>query len=173
MSGVAVDCVGAVARPGRSAGCLPAYPRTGGIVASGTHIFRRLAPAVAVIGLGAWAVGSVVSFVVGHAGLVPRFGALGVAASVLFFTDRLLKVELARQRTVERLLHEYGVELEALRAGTPPTAIPERGYVIDFLVEERNFDRLRASSDRFQAANIGLLTVSTLQWGFGDLLLRP
>lgn len=101
-----------------------------------------------------------------------RFGSLGVAAAVLFFTDRLTKIELSRQRSVEKLLHEYGVELEALKAGTDPKEIPARGYVIDFLTEEREFDKLRTVADRFSLANIVLLTLSTLQWGFGELIYQ-
>ena len=137
----------------------------------GGGVFRRLSRATAVIGLTAWAAGSLWAIAQGDANVFHRFGALGVAASVLFFTDRLLKIELSRQRSVERLLHEYGLELEVLRSGTAPTEIPATGYVIDFLTEERQFDRLRQTADRFQTANIGLLTVSTLQWGFGDLFL--
>ncbi|MEE4120974.1 MAG: hypothetical protein V2I65_18385 [Paracoccaceae bacterium] len=136
-----------------------------------TRLLRRLSRAVAIVGLAAWAIGSAVALATRAPDLFHRFGALGVAASVLFFTDRLLRIELARQRAVERLLHEYGVELEAMRAGTPPTELPRHGYIIDYLVEERRFGALRQTADRFQAANIGLLTVSTLQWGFGDLLL--
>lgn len=136
-----------------------------------THLFRRLARGMAILGLAVWAIGSAWAILGASPGLFHRFGALGVAASVLFFTDRLLKIELSRQRSVERLLHEYGLELEVMRSGTPPTDIPARGYVIDFLTEERNFDRLRHSADRFQTMNVGLLTVSTLQWGFGDLFL--
>lgn len=137
-----------------------------------TRVFRRLARASAYAGLAAWALGTAwaLSFAPEH---LHRFGALGVAAAVLFFTDRLLKIELDRQRAVERLLHEYGLELEVLRSGTPPSEMPPHGYVADYLVEERELRRLRARSDRFQAANIGLLTVSTLQWVFGDLLVTP
>lgn len=136
-----------------------------------SQTLRRFGRLVATIGLVAWAVGSSWALYAGHPGFFPRFGALGVAAAVLFFTDRLLQIELARQRSVEKLLHEYGLELEVLRSGTPPTDIPSAGYVIDFLTEERNFDRLRSSADRMNVANISLLTLSTLQWGFGDLLL--
>jgi hypothetical protein len=136
-----------------------------------TRIFRRLARAAAIVGLVAWAVGSLAALL-GAPELFHRFGALGVASAVLFFTDRLLKIELDRQRAVERLLHEYGIELEVIRSGTPPDQMPAHGYVADYLIEERALRRLRARSDRFQAANIGLLTVSTLQWGFGDLFLH-
>jgi hypothetical protein len=135
------------------------------------HHIRRLARAVAVIGLVAYMAGSVVAVAARDADLFHRFGSLGVAAAVLFFTDRLLKVELDRQILVERLLHEYGLELEVLRSGTDPRELPPKGYVIDFLKEERQFGRLRATADRIQAANVLLLTLSTLQWGFGDLFL--
>lgn len=132
---------------------------------------RRFGRLTATVGLIAWAGGSLWSILSFSPGYFQRFGALGVAAAVLFFTDRLMQIELARQRTVEKLLHEYGLELEVLRSGTPPTDIPVTGYVIDFLTEERNFDQLRSSADRINVANISLLTMSTLQWGFGDLLL--
>jgi hypothetical protein len=135
------------------------------------HVFRRVTRAAAVVGLVAWAIGSGVSLARVDADLFHRFGALGVAAAVLFFTDRLLKIELQRQRTVEKLLHEYGLELEVMKSGTDPREIPAQGYVIDFLTEERQFDRLRASADRINVANVALLTLSTLQWGFGDLFL--
>ena len=108
----------------------------------------------------------------GNAELFQRFGALGVAASVLFFSDRLLKIELGRQRSVERLLHEYGVELAALKQGTPPTELPKEGFAVDFLTEERNFDALRQKADMFNVLNTVLLTFATLQWGFGDRLIN-
>lgn len=132
---------------------------------------RLLMRWVAYLGLAAWAIGSVASFAEDSAVLFQRFGALGVAASVLFFTDRLTKIELSRQQSVERLLHEYGLELEVLKSGTDPQDIPAKGYVIDFLTEERNFDRLRGRADWFNAWNTALMTVATLQWGFGDLFL--
>jgi len=132
---------------------------------------RRFARAVAVGGLLAYAAGSVTSLLRLDPDLFHRFGALGVAAAVLFFNDRLLRIELARQLRVERLLHEYGLELEVLKSGTDPREMPREGYVIDFLTEERGFGQLRTVADRVQAANIVLLTVSTLQWGFGDLFL--
>jgi hypothetical protein len=133
---------------------------------------RRLSRFMAGAGLAAWVIGSVLSVAYGTPEMFQRFGSLGVAAAVLFFTDRLTKIELSRQRSVEKLLHEYGVELEAMKAGTDPKEIPDRGYVIDFLTEEREFDKLRATADRFSLANIVLLTLSTLQWGFGEMIFE-
>lgn len=132
------------------------------------YILRRFGRAVAYVGLTAWAIGTVLALYWGEAGTFQRFGSLGVAASVLFFSDRLLKIELSRQRSVERLLHEYGVELAAMRQGTQATDIPPEGYAVDFLTEERNFDLLRHQADLFNFGNVLLLTVATLQWGFGD-----
>ncbi len=134
-------------------------------------ILRRFGRLVALLGLLAWALGSVLALTYGNADMFHRFGALGVAASVLFFSDRLLKIELSRQRSVERLLHEYGVELAALKEGKAATDIPREGYVVDFLTEERNFEGLRRQSDIFNIANVVLMTVATLQWGFGDRFL--
>ncbi|MDF1871200.1 hypothetical protein [Vannielia sp.] len=135
--------------------------------------YQRLARAMAIVGLAAWAIGTLGS-VLGQLNpdLFHRFGALGVAASVLFFSDRMLQVELARQRSVERMLHEFGVELEVMRSGTEPTDIPSEGYVVDFLTEERNFDALHQRADLNSTFNVALLTVATLQWGFGDMFLR-
>ena len=138
---------------------------------STAHHLRRAARAFAVVGLGAYAVGTLVGIARLEPDLFHRFGALGVAAAVLFFTDRLLKIESERQRHVERLLHEYGAELVALREGDEARTGPSTGAVIDYLTEERDLARLRTRADRVQVANIGLLTVSTLQWGFGDLFL--
>jgi hypothetical protein len=134
-------------------------------------ILRGFGRLVAFAGLLAWALGSLWSYASANPDMFHRFGALGVAASVLFFTERLLKIELSRQRSVERLLHEYGVELAALKSGKPPTEIPQKGYVVDFLTEERNFDLLRRKADFVNIANVTLMTVATLQWGFGDRFL--
>jgi hypothetical protein len=131
-------------------------------------ILARFTRFVAFAGLAAYAAGSVFSLYIVDAETFQRFGALGVAAAFLFFTDRLTKIELGRQRSVERLLHEYGVELAALRQGKPATEIPLEGFAVDFLTEERNFDRLRRQADWFNAANVVLITAATLQWGFGD-----
>ncbi|THH38239.1 hypothetical protein E4Z66_01290 [Aliishimia ponticola] len=135
------------------------------------YILHRFGVAMAYLGLSAWAIGSVIALAKMDADIFHRFGALGVAASVLFFSDRLLKIELGRQRSVERLLHEYGVELAAMRAGTEATKIPEEGYAVDFLTEERNFDRLRQEAAPFNMANVALMSVATLQWGFGDIFM--
>jgi hypothetical protein len=135
-------------------------------------ILTRFGRLVAFLGLAVWIVGTVWSWASGAAGLFQRFGALGVAASVLFFSDRLLKIELGRQRSVERLLHEYGVELAEMKRGTPPTELPKEGYAVDFLTEERNFGALRRQADIFNVANTILLTIATLQWGFGDRLVN-
>jgi len=136
------------------------------------YILVRFGGLVAFVGLTAWAVGTVWTWFAGAAGLFQRFGALGVAASVLFFSDRLMRIELNRQRSVERLLHEYGVELAEMKRGIPPTDLPKEGFAVDFLTEERNFDMLRRKADVFNIANTALLTVATLQWGFGDRLVN-
>jgi hypothetical protein len=132
-------------------------------------IFARFARIFAFAGLAAYFVGSMLALYSGNADAFHRFGALGVAASFLFFSDRLTKIELGRQRSVERLLHEYGVELAALRQGKPATEIPLEGFAVDFLTEERNFDQLRRQADVFNVLNVLLMTAATLQWGFGDL----
>lgn len=136
------------------------------------YILTRFARFVAFTGLTAWAIGTILVLFANNAELFQRFGALGVAASVLFFTDRLAKIELGRQKSVEKLLHEYGVELTALKQGTPPAEIPQEGYAVDFLTEERNFDNLREQAEMFNFFNVLLLTVATLQWGFGDRLVN-
>jgi hypothetical protein len=130
-----------------------------------------MARAVAAIGPAAWAPGTATPLAARDPDMFQRFGPLGMAASVLFFTDRFPHVELARPLPVERRLHQYGLELEGMCAGIPAADIPGKGYVIDVLVGERISNRLRHTADRIRIANIGLLTVSTLQWGFGDLLL--
>ncbi|MGG7643984.1 hypothetical protein ACQ5SP_04135 [Rhodovulum sp. YNF3179] len=139
-----------------------------------SHVARRLAdPGLwATVGLGVYLLGTAVSLATGATGVFQRFGSLGVAAAILFFTDRLLKLELERQRTVERMLHEYGVEFEVLREGIPPRELPPGGYEADYLSEEAKFSRLRRRAGRINALNIVLLTVATLQWGFGDVFLE-
>ena len=97
---------------------------------------------------------------------------LGVAAAILFFTDRLLQLELRRQRTVERILHEYGLELEVLREGIDPRDLPATGFLTDYLEEEVQFQTLRDRAERINSRNIFLLTIATLQWGFGDAFLN-
>ena len=134
-------------------------------------ILARFSRFVAFAGLAGYAVGTIWSLSVGDAETFQRFGALGVAASFLFFSDRLTQIELGRQRSVERLLHEYGVELAALRQGKDPKEIPPEGYAVDFLTEERNFDQLRRQADAFNVMNVLLMTVATLQWGFGDRIV--
>jgi len=119
-----------------------------------------------------WAVGTVATLVTADAAMFQRFGALGTAASILFFTDRLAKIERGRQKSVEKLLHEYGVELMAIKQGTPAQDIPQEGYAVDFLTEERNFDQLRDQAEIFNILNVLLLTVATFQWGFGDRIVN-
>lgn len=136
------------------------------------YILVRFGALMAFAGLAAWAVGTIWAWFHGAAGLFQRFGALGVAASVLFFSDRLMRIELGRQRSVERLLHEYGVELAEMKRGIAPTDLPKEGFAVDFLTEERNFDKLRRQADGFNIANTVLLTLATLQWGFGDRLVN-
>ncbi|MDD9715908.1 hypothetical protein PVW48_04090 [Dinoroseobacter sp. PD6] len=133
---------------------------------------NRLPRAVAVLGLAIYILGTFLSLALGHPELFQRFGALGVAAAILFFTDRLTQIELTRQRAVEALLHEYGLRFEALHAGIRPEEIPEAGYTLDFLAEESAFTRLRRKAEAISAGNTGLLSVATLQWGFGDLAVR-
>lgn len=136
------------------------------------YILRRFSRLTAYLGLFAWAAGTLIVLFSGQAELFQRFGALGVAASVLFFSDRLAQIELGRQKSVEKLLHEYGLELAAMRQGTSPQDIPEEGFAVDFLTEERHFDLLRQRAELFNFGNVMLLTVATLQWGFGDRLVN-
>ncbi|MEO0937085.1 MAG: hypothetical protein AAFY38_02910 [Pseudomonadota bacterium] len=135
-------------------------------------ILMRLSRVTAYVGLIAWACASLYMLWVGNADIFQRLGALGVAAAVLFFSDQLAQIELSRQRTVEKLLHEFGLELAALRDGVPPTELPKTGYVIDTLTEERNFDALRTQASVFNALNVLLLTLATIQWGFGDRIVN-
>lgn len=136
------------------------------------YILRRFGRLVAFLGVVAWVVGSWWTWSAGNAEIFQRFGALGVAAAVLFFSDHLTRIELARQRSVERLLHEFGVELTAMRQGVNPTEMPKEGYAVDFLTEERNFDGLRQKADLVNFLNVMLMTVATLQWGFGDRVVN-
>ncbi len=133
---------------------------------------RAFARAVPVVGLAAYASGTLSALLAGAPELFQRFGAIGVAAAILFFDDRLARVELLRQQSMERLLHEYGLELEALKEGIAPTSMPERGYLIDYLQEEARLERLRRQAAWIGTANILLLVVATLQWGFGDIFLE-
>lgn len=136
------------------------------------YILQRFARIAAFTGLTAWAIGTVLELFQGDAETFQRFGALGTAASILFFTDRLAKIELGRQKSVEKLLHEYGIELMAIKQGTRAQDIPKEGYAVDFLTEERNFDKLRREAELFNFMNVLLLTVATLQWGFGDRIVH-
>ncbi len=132
----------------------------------------RVTRHVALLGLAAYLVGSLIAIAEANAHTFQRFGSIGVAAAILFFTDRLTQIEQRRQHAVERILHEYGLELEVLKEGVPPREIPLEGYVIDYLREEAKFGLLRRDAERINAANIFLLSLATLQWGFGDVLLR-
>ena len=136
------------------------------------YIIQRFAKSVAYIGLAIWAAGTIASLFWGNADVFQRFGALGNASAILFFSDRLAQIELERQKSVEKLLHEYGLELAALKNGVLPTDLPKAGYSVDYLTEERNFDTLRHRADVFNIANVLLLSVSTMQWGFGDRLVN-
>jgi hypothetical protein len=101
-----------------------------------------------------------------------RSGARGVAAAMPFVTDPSRKIGRDRQRAARRLRGD-GPEPGVPRWGTPPAGRPPRGRVKRDRAEERAPRRLRACADRFQAAHIGLLAVSALHRGFGDLLLTP
>jgi hypothetical protein len=136
------------------------------------YILRRFTRLAAFVGLAAWAAGTLYVSLTGDADLFQRFGALGVAASVLFFSDRLASIEIGRQRSVEKLLHEFGVELAAMKQGVQPEEIPSEGYAVDFLTEERHFDDLRQKAVMFNFLNVLLITFTTLQWGFGDLFVN-
>ncbi len=132
----------------------------------------RLPRIVATLGLVAYLVGTLVSLTQLSPDAFQRFGSLGVAASILFFTDRLLQIELRRQAAVERILHEFGLELEVMKEGVAPKDIPNEGYVTDYLNEELKFATLRDHAERINSRNIFLLTIATTQWGFGDIFLR-
>lgn len=133
---------------------------------------NRLPRAVAVVGLAIYILGTFASLSMGHPDLFQRFGALGVAAAILFFTDRLTQIELTRQRAVEAMLHEYGLRFEAMASGTHPEDLPNEGYTLDFLDEESAFTRLRRKAEAISSGNTALLSVATLQWGFGDLAVE-
>ena len=133
---------------------------------------RRLSRLVATLGVGAYIIGSLISIAAQSPDVFQRFGSLGVAAAILFFTDRLLQIELRRQAAVERILHEFGLEIEVMKEGVAAKDIPEKGYVTDYLDEELNFATLRGHAERINSRNIFLLTIATTQWGFGDIFLR-
>ncbi|MGH1329357.1 MAG: hypothetical protein ACRBBK_00605 [Paracoccaceae bacterium] len=132
----------------------------------------RLSRIVAIIALTLYLLGTIAALYALNPGAFHRFGSLGVAAAILFFTDRLLQIELKRQAAVERILHEYGLELEVLKEGVAPQDMPKEGFLTDYLREEGHFAGLRHAAERTNARNIILLTLATLQWGFGDLALR-
>ncbi len=132
----------------------------------------RLSRVMAVLGVAVYLLGTLYSVMFDNHHLFQRFGSLGVAAAILFFTDRLLQIELRRQRTVERILHEYGLELEVLREGIDPRDLPATGFLTDYLEEEVQFQTLRDRAERINSRNIFLLTIATLQWGFGDAFLN-
>ena len=132
----------------------------------------RLSRVMALVGLAAYILGTLYSIVSGNHHLFQRFGSIGVAAAILFFTDRLLQIELRRQKTVERILHEYGLELEVMREGIDPRELPATGFLTDYLTEEVQFQALRDRAARINSRNIFLLTAATLQWGFGDAFLN-
>ena len=140
------------------------------------HLFdflpARLSRIVATLGLVAYLIGTLISLIQLSPDAFQRFGSLGVAASILFFTDRLLQIELRRQNAVERILHEFGLELEVMKEGVAPKDIPNEGYVTDYLNEELEFATLRDHAERINSRNIFLLTIATTQWGFGDIFLR-
>ena len=133
------------------------------------YILRRFNRGAAFLGLAAWTFGTALMLWGGRPEVFQRLGALGVAASVLFFTDRLSQIELGRQRSVEKILNEYGIELSALTQGTDPQDMPQYGYVVEYLTEERYFDHIRRKSDLINAFNVFLMKVATLQWGFRDI----
>ena len=133
---------------------------------------QRLPRLVAVLGLVAWLIGTLAALFALNPHIFQRFGSIGVAAAILFFTDRLQQIELRRQLTVERILHEFGLELEVLKEGIDPKDLPREGYVSDYLAEEVQFQHLRDHAERVNSRNIFLLTVATLQWGFGDAFLN-
>lgn len=162
----------AVANGGRQA--VPGRSGRRGALMAGLRAFlpRRFARLVATLGLIGYLAGSVTALLVAAPELLQRFGAIGVAAAILFFDDRLMEVELQRQQSVERILREYGLELEVMKEGIDPKAMPPTGYLVDYLREEARLHALRRHAARISAINIFLLTIATLQWGFGDAFLR-
>ncbi len=123
-------------------------------------------------GLLVYVIGSIVAVFLGAPVLFQRFGSIGVASAILFFDDRLLQVELQRRASVERILREYGLELEVLKEGIDPRSMPKHGYVIDYLREEARLKALRQHAARINSVNIFLLSIATVQWGFGDVFLN-
>ena len=136
------------------------------------YLPARLSRMTANFGLVAYLIGTLTSIVMVHPEMFQRFGSLGVASAILFFTDRLLRVELRRQKSVERILHEYGLEFDELKHGVPANEIPGTGIETDFRSEEAKFLQLRDHAERINSRNILLLTLATVQWGFGEVFLK-
>ncbi|MGR3660674.1 MAG: hypothetical protein ACU0CA_05720 [Paracoccaceae bacterium] len=132
----------------------------------------RLSRITANLGAAVYLIGTTASIFIGNHEMFQRFGSLGVAAAILFFTDRLLQVELRRQKSVELILHEYGLELSELKDGVSARDIPGKGIETDFRQEEAKFLKLRNHAERINSRNIFLLTIATLQWGFGEVFLN-
>ncbi len=132
----------------------------------------RLSRITANLGAAVYLIGTTASIFMVNPEMFQRFGSLGVAAAILFFTDRLLQVELRRQKSVERILHEYGLELSELKDCVAPRDIPGKGIETVFRAEEAKFLKLRNHAERINSRNMFLLTVATLQWGFGEVFLN-
>lgn len=101
-----------------------------------------------------------------------RFGAVGGAASVLFCTDRLTRIELGRQKSVENVLHVYREEFVAIKQSVIPECISKEGYAVDFQTEQRSFDKSRCEAEMSNFLNVPLLIVAAPQWRFGDWIVR-
>lgn len=136
-----------------------------------TFLSGRKSRIVAILGVVAYFIGTAASLFAEHPVLFQRFGSIGVAAAILFFTDRLWQVESRRQQSVERILHEFGIELEVMKEGVPASDIPTKGFNVDYLEEEAKFSTFRNHAEKINSRNIVLLTVATLQWGFGDIFV--
>jgi len=132
----------------------------------------RLSRITANFGVAAYLIGTFSSIAMLNPEMFQRFGSLGVASAILFFTDRLLQVELRRQASVERILHEYGLEFEELKHGVPARELPGSGIETNFRSEEAKFLKLRDHAERINSRNILLLTLATVQWGFGEVFLK-
>jgi hypothetical protein len=132
----------------------------------------RLSRVTANIGAVVYLIGTISSIFSANPEMFQSFGSLGVAAAILFFTDRLLQVELRRQKSVELILHEYGIELEEMKDGVSPREIPGRGIETNFREEEAKFLHLRDNAEHINSRNIVLLTLATVQWGFGEVFLN-
>ena len=62
--------------------------------------------------------------------------------------------------------------MEVLKEGISAKDLPQKGYLVDYLEEERRLERLRLDTGRIMSLNIILLTAATLQWGFGDVFFE-